>query len=1697
MPRLIRAITAPLVAVALAASAVALTPLAATAAPPPASLDAPTDPRIGDVTGDVLSLNGSWEFKTGGYATSDPNGTLSESVLLPGTMGENEKGNPDGSSSIDRLTSLYNYVGAAVYQRRISIPADWSGKQITLFMERTKDTRVWLNGVEQTAFNSKYSYGTPHEYYLTGIRAGEVNTITIEVNNSITQFTTDNHMITRETQTNWNGIIGKFELVATAALAIRDVRVYPDLDQNAALVNVAVANASSRASSFPAVSITGESYNGTEGEAPAQIPAFTGAGGTVAAGAVQSFSYSVPMGDNVKLWSEWTPNLYDLEVSIPSASYETSFGMREFSAGGPGNRHFTINGDVTFLRGEANSAVFPLTGYPYMTKQEWRKFFGKAQDLGINFFRFHSWSPPEAAFAAADELGIYMQPELYRFGGRLDANYEPNRAEAELIAKHLANHPSYVAMTWGNEVTSTAGASRDASNRLRTFMRELDPTRLYAEGTNANLTGASLNTGDDFWATMRTEKDAVRMSFSYKNEGGGGFLESMQPNSSFTMDTGTAGYNMPIMGHETGQYENYPDFSEEIPKYRTSYTDSGGVVREGKFEARNLSRYQSMAAASGLSDMEDRFALASTRLAATAYKADIEANIRTSEMAGYQLLSIQDFPGQQTALVGILDIFMDEKIGGLASSDYRAFNDDVSLLGKLDTFVYTNDQDIEPTVTIANYGSTDLADLGVSWTLGEETLSIDGKDVVTDKGDIIASGDFTIDHIDQGVVRDVKDLSIDLSSITKPTKLVLRLKAESGFTGSNFYNVWVYPAAPSTTVPSNVYVTRTWDQAAKDRLAAGGRVLFVPKGADIPNSVQVGWRPDYWSKYFHLVDPNYDRPKRTGVDSFGKAYTKEDAYTLGAYIDADHPVFDNFPTEFFSDAQWYNLVRGSRAIVMDSLPADQPVIAENIDHINRHHRLASLFEAKVGAGSLMVSSFDLFDKSHPEITQLYSSMLDYMGSADFAPSYTGVSVAALDDMFDVSNDGYAQFEAERYDVGSRNFKTETGTTVDGKAATVIGGVVAGDYITYKARDFLTGSKSITLNGANASSTSAAAVIQVRKGGPTGTLLSTINFAKTGSSWTSYVSRTFDLTGLEGVQDLTLVFVNGSIALNYIQLTKAPYAYSKIESESYTSAITGARLVTDRVDGTSTTETVVDGPVGSGPWTTHTGVKFGSVGTREFVLNGINSRADGLPVQVELRDGGISGTLISTVDFESTGDGPGDALHAESQRFTIPRITGTKDITIVAKTAGLQLNHFSFVEIPTTDPYAAIDPRSNPDLELVGSGSSFEALEIGGTIQGSIRLPYTNGQFGDAGAAALEMTLGSDEPVKVTLVTEGADGVEIPLTAQPRIGYGRDSQYGENHTQFFKIDPKIVSERDFSLQVEVPAGASANLQTFRFLGAVPATPISSVEQPDGITVPKGTTDDELRSQLPDRIELTANGAAVSASVDWDEALPETVTEPVAVQGKVALPTGFTANGVSLDVELNVDVAAGVPDAPAKPAAVAEGDEVRVQWAAPANNGGSAITGYTVTLSGGPAPITRAVDGEATSVTITAVASGVYSASVVATNALGDSPSSAPSEPVTVGSAVKFEVVVEARCVASKVLLAVTVKNQDTGPIAIALESAYGAKNFAVVGADKSVFHSFTTRLNAVPAGELIVTATAQVQGTSKNTRQALSYPAKTC
>jgi hypothetical protein len=110
--------------------------------------------------------------------------------------------------------------------------------------------------------------------------------------------------------------------------------------------------------------------------------------------------------------------------------------------------------------------------------------------------------------------------------------------------------------------------------------------------------------------------------------------------------------------------------------------------------------------------------------------------------------------------------------------------------------------------------------------------------------------------------------------------------------------------------------------------------------------------------------------------------------TMGILCDPKHPALAQFPTEFYSNWQWYELLRNSRTVILNDTPASFRPIVEVIDNFARNNKLGNLFEARVGRGSLLVCTIDLLRLASTQAAanQLLKSLYAYAGSESFRPS---------------------------------------------------------------------------------------------------------------------------------------------------------------------------------------------------------------------------------------------------------------------------------------------------------------------------------------------------------------------------------------------------------------------------------------------------------------------------------------------------------------------------------------------------------------------------------------------------------------------------------------------------------------------------------------------------------------------------------------
>lgn len=914
---------------------------------------------------DSLSLAGTWRFqldaKNTGMAEHWHSRVLEDAIRLPGTTDENKKGIQNDERPTDRLARPWSWKGAAWYQREVTIPESWTGKRVTLFLERTKNSRVWVDGVFCGRENT---LSAPHVFDITKVAKPGKRTITVLIDNSKLPPVGPSHQVDERTQTNWNGIVGSMELRATDPVWIKDVQVYPNAARQEARVRVVVGNSTGKPAAGT-LAASCESINVCE---PEKFATQSVKIDTRGAETVVEFNYHP--GKSVPLWQEFHTAMLAMTLNLETSAKGTTFsdtrtvtfGMRDFTAKG---NLLQVNGTTIFLRGRLDSANFPLTGYAPMDKAEWRRIFGILKEWELNHVRFHSWCPPRAAFEAADELGFYLQVELpnkrsafkapdskeaahynidFLEGENTDESvslYDYGKREGELIMRHFGNHPSFVMFTLGNEL----GRNEGMFELVRHF-KELDPRHLYAQGSNNNHWAPSLAEGDDFWVTGKVGKDTlpIRGSF-YIHDYHHGSIEFSPPGTLDDFSESIKNVPVPLIGHETGQYQVFPDF-REIPEYT------------GVLKARHYEIFRERLEKAGMPDQADDFVKASGALAAICYREDMELALRTPGFGGFQLLDIMDFPGQGTAPVGMLNVFMESK-GVITPVEWRQSCAPTVLLLRTEKLAWTADETFSGRVQAARYDLADHPDARVIVTLDDGSAPAFAFPPVT-----LRNGGIT----EVGTC----SLKLDALKIQTPRKLNLRISIE-GTNHHNTYPLWIYPPKVDTAPPAGVVVSRSLgDAETQAHLAKGGKMLLLPELKQLPQSVPGMFQTEFWSPMF--------------AQSAVKRGIEPPAGTLGILCDPKHPALAAFPTEFHTNWQWWHLVKNARSIILDDTPRDFRPIVQMIDNFDRNHKLGLLFETKVGKGSMLVCTIDLPAlQDKPEARQLLHSLLQYAGSSKFDP----------------------------------------------------------------------------------------------------------------------------------------------------------------------------------------------------------------------------------------------------------------------------------------------------------------------------------------------------------------------------------------------------------------------------------------------------------------------------------------------------------------------------------------------------------------------------------------------------------------------------------------------------------------------------------------------------------------------------------------
>jgi hypothetical protein len=851
------------------------------------------------------ALAGEWEFAL------DPDGrgereawfkaALPDTITLPGSVDEAAKTPLTTGRTMAHLSRRHPYVGRAWYARTFEVGAEADGLFHHLSLERVHgELNVWVDGFK---LGRDDSLSTANRMLIGKLAAGPHRVVLMidngrfeAVGDAIARYNPMHadvaHSTTDHTQTNWNGVVGHVRVEASRASIARvdvfapdrSVRVRIELDAFDPNVR------------FPTYWTEPHDDELELRFELAGIPDPVVVSRRLKIdSAFTALEIALELPAEAGLWDEFDPLVHRLVATwrrdgVPQDRRELSFGIRSFVRDG---KRIRLNGRPVFLRGTLDCCIFPLTGYPPTDQAGWRKVFETARAYGLNHIRYHSYCPPRAAFEVADEMGMLLHvetPVWAVLGG--DPNLDRFiHAEAERIIRDYGNHPSFVMLCVGNEVHGDG---------LHAFLERFidkwqarDRRRIYSGGSG--------------WPTTQRADYASKPEPRNQRwlEGLAGRLNARPLETLTDWSDHLAKEPVPLLSHETGQWCVFPNLEE-----RAKYT--------GVLEARNFEMVHDDLLAKGLEHLARDYFLNSGVLQAQLYKEELEAALRTRDFLGTQLLGLQDFSGQGTALVGVVDAFWDPKPYVTAEA-FREFCAPVVPLVRAKGFVLEAGEVFSCDLQLANFGPLDLVAPTLAWTL------LAGPEIV-------ASGALTVGKLATGGLHDIGRIEIDTAALAAPRRYELVVALE-GTQYRNRWGLWVMPSEPDGGA---LTIVGELDQAVLDRVAAGETIIFAPAPQTIRPNAALGHTAAFWNTLW----TNGQEP-----------------HTLGLLNDTDHPIFAAFPADRHSDWHWWELTFRRRALDIAGL--ELGAIVRVIDDWNANRDLVLLAEARLGAGRLIVSAIDM------------------------------------------------------------------------------------------------------------------------------------------------------------------------------------------------------------------------------------------------------------------------------------------------------------------------------------------------------------------------------------------------------------------------------------------------------------------------------------------------------------------------------------------------------------------------------------------------------------------------------------------------------------------------------------------------------------------------------------------------------------------
>jgi hypothetical protein len=884
----------------------------------------------------TINLSGDWNvtLNTDNPAVDNFSGTnkMKGIIKLPSSLAQEGFGIKTKGSDFGVLTPEYKYLGVAIFEKEIVIPENWKNKQLTIFLERVLwQSKVFIDGSE---LSTQDALGTPHIHRIGKLSPGK-HRLVIKVDNEMIHNIGDKgHAYSAYTQSIWNGIVGVMEIRAQDPTYINKVRTFSLLDKDQLKVELGITTEiNTKADILLQIHELGKPEIVKELSVSQKLNI-----------GKNKYEILINLNGKIKKWNEFEPTVYILKTKVNTKKHEdfheTEFGYLEIAHNGT---NVTINGSPIFLRGNIDCVHFPLTGYPSTNVEDWVRIFKTYKEYGLNHARFHSWCPPEAAFKAANRVGIYLQAEAsiwidgwmsedMKAKGRpeMDTKGHPKGLghnlkrdsfvidEMNRVVDTYGNHPSFTMFCIGNELGS---ADFDVTKEWVADLKKKDSRRLYSVSTARKITDV-----DDYMVT-------------HYIQGVGRTRGLNGPRTDWDFEDVYSQMDIPIIAHEIGQWPVYPTW-DEIDKY------------SGVLKARNLQGFKEVAEKNGIVDQDYDFKMASGALNQIMYKYEIESFLRTKSAAGVQLLSMQDYQGQGEALIGWLDAFWDSK-GITTPEKFKQHFDETVPLLRMKKYVWSTDETFKAIAQISHYGQYPI-----------KGGTIVAK-ILTKNGEVLKEEKWSIIDLDIGSLTDIGKFNFPLKSIDRAQQLTISLELENS-RFKNTWDIWIYPSNLPMTDDSEINIANSLDDEAMKALEEGGKVLLFANQLDSDEqSVGLNFYPLYWSLTF---------------------FPGQGKTNIGLLVKNEHPALKHFPTSFHSDWQWESIMKASKGFILNSTPKEYKPIVQVVDDFHRNNKEGAIFEFKVGKGKLLVCGLDIATNESPVAKQLKYSLMEYMKSTAFNPN---------------------------------------------------------------------------------------------------------------------------------------------------------------------------------------------------------------------------------------------------------------------------------------------------------------------------------------------------------------------------------------------------------------------------------------------------------------------------------------------------------------------------------------------------------------------------------------------------------------------------------------------------------------------------------------------------------------------------------------